>query len=62
MLRRRLKTILAHHIGLREETAVLGVGRDLWMIALGTVVFMTNYLMQVKIEIDHLPYIIVFVG
>jgi hypothetical protein len=61
MLGRRLTEILAHHIGLREETAILGVGRDLWMLAVGTVVFLSNYFMQVSIEIHHLPSIIVFV-
>ena len=57
----RPAAVLAHHIGLREETAILGVGRDLWMLAVGTVVFLSNYLMQVNIEIHHLPSIIVFV-
>jgi hypothetical protein len=56
-----LRKILAHHIRLREETAILEVGRDLWMIAVGTVAFVSNYWMQVSIEIDHLPHIIVFV-
>jgi hypothetical protein len=31
------------------------------MLAVGTVVFLSNYLMQVNIEIHHLPSIIVFV-
>jgi hypothetical protein len=57
----RLTKILAHHTGLREETAILGVGRDLWMLGFGTVLFLSNYWMQVNIEIDHLPSIIVFV-
>ena len=61
MLGRRFREILAQHIGLRDETAILGVGRDLWMLAVGTVVFLSNYLMQVNIEIHHLPSIIVFV-
>jgi hypothetical protein len=61
MFRPRLTEIFGHHIGLREETAILGVGRDLWMLAVGTVVFLSNYLMQVNIEIHHLPSIIVFV-
>ena len=42
-----LRKILAHHISLREETALLGVGRDLWMIAVGTVAFVSNSWMQV---------------
>jgi hypothetical protein len=50
MLGRRLTVIFDHHIGLREKTAILGVGRDLWMLAVGTVVFLSNYLMQVNIE------------
>lgn len=61
MLRRRLTGILTHHIGLREETAILGVGRDLWMVAVGTVVFLSDYWMQVNIEIHHLPALTVFV-
>jgi hypothetical protein len=56
-----LRKILAHHSSLREETAILQVGRDLWMIAAGTVFGMSNYWMQVSIEIDLLPHIIVFV-
>jgi hypothetical protein len=61
MFRPRLIQLFGHHIGLREETAILGVGRDLWMLAVGTVVFLNDYLMQVNIEIHHLPSIIVFV-
>jgi hypothetical protein len=56
-----LRKIVAHHISLRKETAILEVGRDLWMTSIGTVLVMSNYLMQVSIEIDHLPHIIVFV-
>jgi hypothetical protein len=57
----RLRKALAHHLSLREETAFLEVGRDLWMIAVGTVLILSNYLMQVSIEIDNLPHVIVFV-
>jgi hypothetical protein len=62
MLGRRLRKILDQHVSLRDQTAILGVGRDLWMTAIGSVAYLSNYLMQVKIEIDHLPYIIVFVS
>jgi hypothetical protein len=62
MLGRRLRGILDQHVSLRDQTAILGVGRDLWMTAIGSVAYLSNYLMQVKIEIDHLPYIIVFVS
>jgi hypothetical protein len=57
----RLTRIFAHHTSLREETAILGVGRDVWMLAIGSLLLVSNHLMQVSIEIDHLPSIIVFV-
>lgn len=57
----RLTTILAHHTRLRDETAIVGVGRDLWLLAVGTALFLSNHLMQVNIEISQLPSIIVFV-
>ena len=57
-----LRKIFAHHISLREKTAILQVGRDLWMIAVGTVLVMSNYWMQVSIGVDPLSWTLSNVG
>jgi hypothetical protein len=58
---RRLTQIFAEHMGPRHKTTVLGVGRDLCLLAVAAALYLNYHLMQVLIEIDALPSLVVFV-
>jgi hypothetical protein len=57
----RLSQTFAEHTRLRGNTAILGVGRDLCMLAVAAALYLNYHFMQVLIEINNLPSIIVFV-
>jgi hypothetical protein len=57
----RVTQIFAEHLKTRHKTEVLGIGRDLCMLAVASALYLNYHFMQVLIEINNLPSVIVFV-
>jgi hypothetical protein len=57
----RLTQIFAEHSKLRRKATVLGIGRDLCMLGVASALYLNYHFMQVLIEINNLPSVIVFV-
>lgn len=57
----RVTQIFAEHLKLRRKATMLEIGRDLWMLGVASALYLNYHLIQVLIEINNLPSVIVFV-